>query len=104
MLQGTRSQVQVLKKCMFVQETSGESIGFQSSTASSIDTISVEVYEIQFLRANFTPIREYVFRLSFLTTPNIYKDYFKGRQRLHNRTSVKQSFVHANCDWRQNLP
>ena len=50
--------------------------------ASSIHTIFVEVYEIQFFRANFTPFCEYVFRLSFLTTLNIYKDYFKGRQRL----------------------
>ena len=25
----------------------------------------------------------YMFELSFLTTLNIYKDYFKGRQRLH---------------------
>ena len=81
--QKTRFQVQVLKQCMFVQETSGESIGFQSSTASSIDTISVEVYEIQFFRVDFTPIHDYVFRLSFLTTLNIYKDYFKGRKRFH---------------------
>ena len=28
------------------------------------------------------PIRKYVFRFSFLTTLNIYKDYLKGRKRL----------------------
>ena len=38
-----------------------------------------------------------MFGLSFLTTLNIYKDYFKGRKRLHtvaqehNSTSVKKS-------------
>ena len=50
----------------------------QNSTAISIDTLSVEVYEIQFFRTNFNPIREYMFRLSFLTTLNIYKDCFRG--------------------------
>ena len=48
--------------------------------------------------ADFHSIREYVFRSSFLTILNIYKDYFKGRQRLHSCTSVKKSLVYANCD------
>ena len=97
-LQGTTFQVQVLKPCKCVQETSEKVLVFKtqqlasievkkatearSSTATSIDTLSVEVYEIQFFRADFTSISEYMFRLSFLTTLNIYKDYFKGRQRL----------------------
>ena len=42
--------------------------------------------------------------ISFLTTLNIYKNYFKGHQRLHSCTSVEQSLVHANCNRRQNLP
>ena len=54
-----------------------------SSTASSINTLSVEVYEIQFFRVVFHPIHEYMFRSSFLITLNIYKDYFKCRQGLH---------------------
>ena len=53
-------------------------VSTRCSTTISIDTLSVEVYEIQFFRADFTPICEYVFRLSFLTTLNIYKDCFKG--------------------------
>ena len=44
----------------------------------SIDKLSIKVYEIQFFRADFNPIHEYMFGLSFLTTPNIYKDIFKG--------------------------
>ena len=51
----------------------------RSLTAILIDTLSVEVYEIQFFRSNFTQIRKYMFRLSFLTTLNIYKDCFKDR-------------------------
>ena len=44
----------------------------------STDTLSIEIYENQFFRSDFTHIHVYVFRLSFLTTLNIYKDYFKG--------------------------
>ena len=54
----------------------------RNSTASLIDTLSVEVYGIQFFRVDFHSIHVYMFGLSFLTTLNIYKDYFKGHQRL----------------------
>ena len=50
--------------------------------SGSIDTVSVEVYENQFFRSYFTHIHMYVFRLSFCTTLNIYKDYFKGRHEV----------------------
>ena len=39
----------------------------------------VENYEIRISRSNFTHIHEYLCRVSFLTTLDIYKDYFKGR-------------------------
>ena len=45
----------------------------------SIDNLSIEIYENQFSRSDFTQICVYLFRLSFLITLNIYKDYFKGR-------------------------
>ena len=45
----------------------------------STDKLSIEIYEKQIFNFDFHPIHEYVFRLSFLTTLNIYKDYFKGR-------------------------
>ena len=48
----------------------------------SIDKISIKVYEKQIFSSDFHPIHVYMFGLSFLTTLNIYKDYFKGRQRL----------------------
>ena len=44
----------------------------------SIDNLSIEIYENQFFRSDFTRILVYLFRLSFLITLNIYKDYFKG--------------------------
>ena len=43
--------------------------------------VSIENYEIQIFRSNFTLIHVYLCRVSFLTTLNVYKDYFKGRKR-----------------------
>ena len=51
----------------------------------SIDNLSIEIYGNQFFRSDFTHIHVYVFRLSFLTIINIYRDYFKGR--------------HIGCKW-----
>ena len=48
-----------------------------------IDKLSVNIYEKQIFSSDFHPIRGYMFRLSFFTTLNIYKDCFKGYQRLH---------------------
>ena len=59
-----------------------KAVSARDLTASSIDTLSVEVYEIQFFKTDFNVIRVYRFEISFLTTLNIYKDYFKVRQRL----------------------
>ena len=44
-----------------------------------IDNLSIEIHNNQFSRSDFTHIHVYLVRLSFLTTLNIYKDYFKGR-------------------------
>ena len=43
----------------------------------SINNLFIEIYENQFFRFDFTLIHVYLFRLSFLTALNIYKDYFK---------------------------
>ena len=48
----------------------------------SIDKLSIKIYENQIFSSDFTPIRVYMFELSFLITLNIYKDYFKDCQRL----------------------
>ena len=64
----------------------------------STDKVSIEVYEIQFFRADFTPIREYMFGLSFLTTLNIYKDYFNGRKRWHKLHKSKFHKCEEECD------
>ena len=43
------------------------------------EAVSVENYKIKTSRSNFTHIHVYLSRVSFLTTLDIYKDYFKGR-------------------------
>ena len=53
----------------------------------SIDNLSIEIYKSQFFKSDCTPIYVYIFRRFFLTTLNIYKDYFKGR--------------HSWCKWVQ---
>ena len=74
MFQGTRFQVQVLKPCKFVQESSEEVLDFKTQQLvsievlkscfspmldrCSIDRLFVEVYENQFFRSDSTPIRE----------------------------------------------
>ena len=49
---------------------------------SSTQAVSVENYEIKFFRIDYTHILEYLCRVSFLTTLDIYKDYFKGRHKV----------------------
>ena len=44
----------------------------------STETISIENYKIQISRSIFTHIQVYLCRVSFLTTLDIYMDYFKG--------------------------
>ena len=42
------------------------------------EAVSVETYEIRISKSNFRPMLKYLYRVSFLTTLNIYKAYFKG--------------------------
>ena len=49
-----------------------------NSRQLSIEAVSIENYEIQISRSVFHAYPSYLCRLSFLTTLDIYKDYFKG--------------------------
>ena len=83
----------VLQPCKSVQETSEEVLFVKARridiyrglmlmlNSYSIETISIENYKIQISRSIFTHIQVYWCTVSFLTTLDIYKDYFKGRQR-----------------------
>ena len=86
----------VLKLCKSVQETSEEVMFIKSrqlarqinlsrfnknSRQLLTEVVSIENYEIQIFRFVFYAYPSYLCRVSFLTTLNIYKDYFKSRQR-----------------------
>ena len=45
---------------------------------SSTATVFVENYEIKISRSDYTHIHVYLCKVFFLTTLDIYKDYFKG--------------------------
>ena len=51
---------------------------------SSIDSLtatrSIKTYDFQFSKSEIQPRLLYLFRISFLTTLDIYKTYFKSRQ------------------------
>ena len=96
-IQGTRVQVQVqvqvLKPCKSVQESSKEVLFIKSrqmflsrfnirSLTDSSTTLYIENYEIQISRFVFHAYPSYVFRFSFLTTLDIYKDYFKSHHKV----------------------
>ena len=48
----------------------------------SLTAVSIENYENQFFKTVFHAYPSYVFRFSFLTPLDIYKDYFKGRHKV----------------------
>ena len=57
-------------------------LSIENNCWSSTEAVSIENYEIKFFRSNYTHILEYLYRVSFLTTLDIYKDYFKGRHKV----------------------
>ena len=89
MLKPYKSIQESSEEVLFIKARQLTSIKVQESCFSprldncSTDRVSVKIYEVQFFQADFHPIHECMFELSFLITLNIYKDYFDGRKRLH---------------------
>ena len=48
---------------------------------SLTQAVSIENYEIRFSRSDYMHILEYLCTVSFFTTLDIYKDYFKRRHK-----------------------
>ena len=85
----------VLKPCKFVKEISEEVLFIKVQQIArqidiywhlmlvpnsySTETVSIENYEIQIFKSVFMHIQVYLYKISFLTTLDIYKDYFKDR-------------------------
>ena len=70
----------------------------------SIDTLSIKIYENQIFSFDFHPIRVYMFRLSFLTTLNIYKNYFKGHHSWCKWVQLDAKVFHKHIVTEDNLP
>ena len=70
----------------------------------SIDTLPIKIYENQIFSYDFHPIRVYMFGLSFLTTLNIYKDYFKGRHSWCKWVQLDAKDFHKHIMTGENLP
>ena len=49
---------------------------------NSTKAVSVENYKIKNFKSDYTHILEYLCRVSFLTTLDIYKDFFKSRHTM----------------------
>ena len=93
-----KSSSLVLKPRKSIQETSEEVLfiktqqiarqnhiyrGLMLKLDKSLTTaVSVENYKIRISKSDFTRIYEYLCRVSFLTTLNICKDYFKGCHKM----------------------
>ena len=65
---------------------------------SSIQAISVKTYEIRNSRSDFRPMLVYLYRVSFLTTLDIYKTYFKGRytSKIYAENALVHYFLQRN--------
>ena len=57
---------------------------------SSTQAVSVKNYEIRLFRSDYTHIPMYLCRVSFFTTLDIYKDYFKGRHKV-----MQEQYMHC---------
>ena len=51
---------------------------YQSLDSCLIDTVSIEIYEIRIFRSDFRPMMTCMCKISFFTTLDIYKAYFKS--------------------------
>ena len=107
-----------MKPCKSVLETSEEELFIKSRQISrqnhiyqglmlkldrsSTSAVFVENYEIRISRSDFTHIHVYLYRISFLTTLDIYEDYFKGRHKMMQEDATWcKVIIHSNCDQRQ---
>ena len=61
---------------------------------SSTQVVFVENYEIKLFRSDYTHIPKYLCRVSFHTTLDIYKNYFKGRHTCIVWSNAKSGLVH----------
>ena len=65
--------------------------------------ISIENYENQFFRFDFRPMLMYLSRVSFLTTLDIYKAYFRGRHIREYKENICKKWLKPYSLWKKLL-
>ena len=79
----------------------------RSSTDGSIEAQSIENYDFQFYRSEIQPKLIYLFRVSFLTTPDIYIYIYIEREREREREREEKMgfcpFIKKNPAFCQNF-
>ena len=79
-----------------------DNLSIEVSTNSST-AVSIENYEIQISRSDFRPMLMYLCRVSFLTTLDIYKSYFKGRHIKEYKENTCKKWPSTNSLWKKLL-
>ena len=77
-----------------------------SSTDVSIEVsteISIEIYEIKISKYDFWPMLTCMYRVSFLTTLDIYKAYFRGRHIREHKENTSKRWPKPYSLWRKLL-
>ena len=65
---------------------------------SSTQAVFVENYKIRFSKYDYMHMLMYLCRVSFLTTIDIYKTYFKGHRIMHRLCKLYAKRIQADCD------
>ena len=68
-----------------------------------LDTLFVKLYEIQFFRSDFRPMLMCLCRVSFLTTLDIYKAYFKGHHSREYKENICKRWPMPYSIWKKLL-
>ena len=74
-----------------------------SSTNSRSIEVSIEVTGIQICRSDFRPMFMYLCRVSFLTTLDIYKAYFRGRHIREYKENICKRWSMSYSLWKKLL-
>ena len=79
-----------------------DNLSIEVSTNSST-AVSIENYEIQISRSDFRPMLMYLCRVSFLTTLDIYKSYFKGQHIKEYKENTCKKWPSTDSLWKKLL-
>ena len=65
--------------------------------------VSIEVMGIQIFKSDFLPLLMYLCRVSFLTTLDLYKTYFRGRHIIEYKENICKRWTMPYSLWKKLL-